>query len=237
MITIGIIGVVAAISFPTLISKYKEKVYDSQYKKAKNTISNGFNLMMSKNEVTSFADVPLMSIISSSDSSPEQLSSEFKKYFSIIDDSFPLLGDYSMVKNLPEEYKIPGSEETYEDIWSNMGYIFTTSDGMIAGWDNYTDASNNYSTMTIAVDTNSAKKPNTVNEDLYLFQVSGFSNIKDITYTLLPEQPEPEPPKDCSRSACGGCTMEELNSFMQLYPEKCPFKDTGVGPSCGYYCM
>ena len=50
LITLGIIGVVAALTIPTLISNHQKKVYVTQLKKSVNTLTNGFKLILADNE-------------------------------------------------------------------------------------------------------------------------------------------------------------------------------------------
>ena len=47
LITLAIIGVVAALTIPTLLNNYNDKVLETRYKKAVNIMTNGFKLMMS----------------------------------------------------------------------------------------------------------------------------------------------------------------------------------------------
>ncbi len=49
LITLGIIGVVAALTIPTLVSKYKEKVLVSQVKQAHSQLINAIQLYVAKN--------------------------------------------------------------------------------------------------------------------------------------------------------------------------------------------
>ncbi|MBR6098851.1 type II secretion system protein [bacterium] len=56
LITLGIIGVVAALTLPTLISNYQKKVYVTQLKKSYAVMSNGFKLMMGHDGVTELKD-------------------------------------------------------------------------------------------------------------------------------------------------------------------------------------
>ena len=49
LITLGIIGVVAAFTLPTLISKYQEHVIISKYKKMYSTLANAYNLAIAEN--------------------------------------------------------------------------------------------------------------------------------------------------------------------------------------------
>jgi len=56
LITLGIIGVVAALTLPTLISNYQKRVYVTQLKKSVSVLSNGFRLMMAHDGVTELKD-------------------------------------------------------------------------------------------------------------------------------------------------------------------------------------
>ena len=55
LITLGIVGVVAALTIPTLISKYKVSVLESQFKKAYSVVQN-VNLMMELNDINPYED-------------------------------------------------------------------------------------------------------------------------------------------------------------------------------------
>ena len=56
LITLGIIGVVAALTLPTLIQNYQKRVYINQLKKSYSVLSNGFRLMMAHDGVTELKD-------------------------------------------------------------------------------------------------------------------------------------------------------------------------------------
>ena len=51
LITLAIIGVVAAMTIPTLINKYQDRVLETQYRKGISVLANGINLMMAREEV------------------------------------------------------------------------------------------------------------------------------------------------------------------------------------------
>ena len=61
LITLGIIGVVAAMTLPTLIANYQKQVYVNQLKKAYSSLSQGFTLMMAKEGVTELKDTEAFS--------------------------------------------------------------------------------------------------------------------------------------------------------------------------------
>ena len=69
LITLGIIGVVAALTLPTLIANYQKQVYVNQLKKSVSSLSQGFALMMGKDGVTELKDTEAfggMSVVCSS---------------------------------------------------------------------------------------------------------------------------------------------------------------------------
>lgn len=56
LITLGIIGVVAALTLPSLIQKYQEQVLENQLKKMYSTISQGIQKAMADDGVYRFSD-------------------------------------------------------------------------------------------------------------------------------------------------------------------------------------
>ena len=57
LITLGIIGVVVAMTLPALIQNYKDKVLINQAKKSYSNFSNVLNLMKAQTEVTDYAGI------------------------------------------------------------------------------------------------------------------------------------------------------------------------------------
>lgn len=51
LITLGIIGIVAAMTMPALINKTQDKVLETQRKKAENSLANGYKRILALNEV------------------------------------------------------------------------------------------------------------------------------------------------------------------------------------------
>ena len=60
LITLAIIGIVAALTIPTLLNNYNDKVLETRYKKAVNIMTNGFKLMMSNEQVFDVKDLAIM---------------------------------------------------------------------------------------------------------------------------------------------------------------------------------
>ncbi len=90
LITLGIIGVVAALTMPTLIQNYKKTVYVNQLKKAISTFEQGLHKMMADQEVDdiknispAISDFPNGEYIQGDDITEEQ-KIFLKKYFNIL---------------------------------------------------------------------------------------------------------------------------------------------------------
>ena len=63
LVTLGIIGVVAVLTVPNVISSYQKKVYVAQLQKAYNQLQQVFSLAMAEDEVEYLADTELMQSI------------------------------------------------------------------------------------------------------------------------------------------------------------------------------
>lgn len=124
LITLGIIGVVAALTMPTLINKSEEKVLESQYSKSKSEIANGYKLMMAKQELFETEHLPFLKCENQS-----CLSSEHKKTFNIVSDS---TGGIKTDK-LPNSYAIEGKPKSSPHDWSKADYIYVLTDGSVNG--------------------------------------------------------------------------------------------------------
>ena len=59
LITLGIIGIVAAMTLPTLLSNVQDKILESESKKAANIVANGYKLMMARDEIFNIKDMPM----------------------------------------------------------------------------------------------------------------------------------------------------------------------------------
>ena len=202
MITLGIIGVVAALTLPTLINKQQEKVLESQYKKSRNIVSNGYMLMMSKNEIFKVDNLPIWDCYDL-----ECVSKEHKSVFSIVKDSASGLS----ADELPKGYKT-NKQKTISSIWENTDYIFATSDGMVYGLTPESFGTDGIS-FTLLADVNGVKNPNTVKKDLYKFRVANNGKVSDITDDFE---------KDCSIENPAGCTTPEACYSLGWIGGKCP---------------
>ena len=80
LITLAIIGVVAILTVPNVISNYQEKVYDTQTKKVENELSNALAMLMADEEVSTLHDSSLFIDTFNGDTMENSVGMFFAKY-------------------------------------------------------------------------------------------------------------------------------------------------------------
>ncbi len=161
LITLGIIGVVAAMTLPTLLSNVQEKVLESQVKKSATIAANGYKLMLAHYEAFNVANLPFMATCGDL----ECVSREHKEVFNITKDiTSGLSADV-----LPNQYSIKGESEPSPFSWSDVPYIFMTGDGFVYG----VTPDENRISFDVVVDVNGKQNPNIAVKDLRKYRFSG----------------------------------------------------------------
>ena len=185
LITLAIIGVVAALTIPTLLNNYNDKVLETRYKKAVNIMTNGFKLMMSNEQVFDVKDLAIMQC-----SDIDCYLDEYKKVFKIVrDNSSP-----DIIQTFGEEYTINNQKISFA---GNEKYapIFQTADGI-----SYMGMPQSSEIMFYA-DLNGRSEPNTFGKDMFMFSLSGNGLLTDETSNFSPQEP-------CSIESPWACTTE-----------------------------
>ena len=166
LITLGIIGVVAALTMPVILSKVEDKVLESQSLKTQNILANGMRLLMAKETVNELKYTSL-----SACEDKECVKDIMHKTFSIIAE----VADDSKI--VPQIYKFDDGEE--KSIWldnEDIIYSFVTNDGAIYGVKTFDKGT---SSLNIIADINGAKNPNRGAKDLCLYYVSNGGTGKE----------------------------------------------------------
>lgn len=185
LIVLGVIGVVAALTLPSLISNYQKIQYVTGLKKASSVLSQAFKLYMVDEGVTDLSQTSLFS----SDYDYTTLSEVLRKYFKITE-----LCDLST----NYDYKLCEIYETYLNTESgksqyfvNGGYgasVIYTIDGMAFEFYFRSDSGtckpdyNNPSNMKgecldVRVDINGPKAPNIIGRDAFLMLIGPNGNV------------------------------------------------------------
>jgi type II secretory pathway pseudopilin PulG len=197
LITLGIIGVVAAMTIPTLMAKINERQTVSKLKKAYSTLSNAYRMLEGDE------DYPLEKCLSYTGfNSLEDLANTcfvpMSKHFKVANISYP--GNLNPTAFPPEG-------------WPNLlGYfeesvIIQTMDGMIFYFPCVTMDYN------IGVDVNGLQGPNKGGKDVFLFDYSKWKNSKEqLTYSLQPQS------GTCTKTNYGAwCTAQVLETGRMDY--------------------
>ena len=190
LITLGIIGVVAAMTMPTLIGKYKDREYITRAKKSASTIANALKMMQADYGETNFEYIV-------SGMNAEQLTDTLAKYFKVIKrckgnqkgchdkpikNSSPrdldgsgtagyyrkngLYGSPQLVLadgSILQIIKYASCNRTYTtNVTDENGNVVVNEDGSIDQVEKYAS-----SCFDITVDTNGIKPPNQIGRDVF----------------------------------------------------------------------
>ena len=171
LITIGVIGIVAAIAIPSLINHYNDKVLETRYQRSKNILVNGYKLMMSKEQVFDMKDLSMMKC---GQRDIDCIINAHKEVFKMMRDS----SSPDISEAFASDYTIPGMTEKL-DISSMASQVptFQTTDGM-----SYMVESNpSLGAVQLFADLNGKSKPNVIGEDLFMFGIYGNGIFVDLT--------------------------------------------------------
>ena len=170
LITLGIIGVVAAITLPTLIKNYQKQVYVTQLKKVVNTLENNSRKILADEGVDSLQDTPLYSPDLDDKRSFKLNKDYFEKHYKLT----PLseTTEYTiMIKSIFDDF---GFTDNY---YSNDGACITTLNGQ--------SSITLYDHFDIIVDINCAKRPNKVGYDRFIIRFNDNNGSLDATCDSL----------------------------------------------------
>ena len=168
LITLGIIGVVAAFTMPTLVNKTQTKVLETQYKKAISVLNNGYKKMLADNEVFKVNELPLTTCNDIS-----CVSSEHKKVVNMVSDSSNNEFDTDIT------YKNVNDAEL-DFNWDDVPYKFITPDGVMYGLTSMSTR-NNETEIGFCFDINGEKAPNQVGKDFHQVVINDNGSITPIT--------------------------------------------------------
>lgn len=248
LITLGIIGVVAAMTLPTLLKANQNRVNEARYKKAVSMLSQAAQLAMA--EVGSPGNMAVTDLwnCKNKENVKACYKTETKKLFKGI-----TLDDDTLINKM--------KTVNYNEIpnpWGDVYYAFTTGDAMTFGYANSDEG------LKLIVDTTSKNKPNKISQDLYalLVKPNGIVVDTDITTTPINSEPvnsepvnsdpvtsdpvTPDPVTSESGSQCNGISAGEWQACMQSLEDMNPrlkmchgeYNDGNFGgnASVEYYC-
>jgi len=210
LITLSIIGVIAAMTMPVLIGKYKEKVLEVQNKKAQAVIVNGINRVMALEDSTDLASSSLMAC----NKNKSCIAGVIAKCIRTLNDNV------SSDSYFDKEYKFDnGNFEVFKD--SAIDYTFVSMDGVYYGL--LTDVENN--TISIFSDVNGKKTPNRGGKDLCKYVLTNNLLLVDHCADMTSWTPSATCDIDhldlCSPSECNALSNAESSCAYNAVQSKC----------------
>lgn len=182
LITLGIIGIVASMTIPSVINKYQERVTVNKVKKFYSTMSQAFLLSVKDNGYANEWNVGN----GDTTETANQLTGYIKPYLKVIKDCGTNSGCLGYTENVNF---LNGNKHTVNYDTRNEYYKLILSDGtylIIRATDNadycqglegeYPNACG-----AIFIDINGGKQPNTFGKDIFLFRITPFAIKADIT--------------------------------------------------------
>ena len=179
LVTLGIIGIVSALTMPTIISNHQKKVTVESLKRAYNILSEAVGYSETENGKMEFWKY-------------YKPNKPFSKYV------LPYLRYSSYCENCKVPYKVKmlnGSDASYSvsALYNGSGQyqniiVYLTNGMIIAGrdgWENYSaTADENFKVPIIAitVDINGAKGPNRYGRDIFVFEVNSKYGVEYYGY-------------------------------------------------------
>lgn len=182
LITLGIIGVVAAMTIPSLLANTQKEEYTTKLKKAYTTFTQGMQQYIASQGVMNIADTELYdgSTVFSDATRQTTVDNTLRKIFKIL--KACKYGD----SNCQNTYAELGTTTTSPFFDSNA-YSFINSDGMLFQVSlavvSQCNPNNSYSGPlksgcgTVYVDVNGTKKPNQLGRDLFMFELGSDGNL------------------------------------------------------------
>ena len=157
LITLGVIGVVAAMTMPTLIKNYQKQVYVTQFKKTVNFLTNNFRYVMSQKACDTLVCTGLA--LDGFQSSIYIDTDKYLKFFKL---------------NLMPENSL--TYKSFEGIGTGLNKILLSKNGSCF---KFLEGVTGGHVITTLVDTNCDNAPNKIGRDrfLILFENNGFPNF------------------------------------------------------------
>lgn len=162
LITLGIIGIIAALTLPSLIAKHQEKVFITKLEKTYSILSSAFQLTVEENASASNWGLTYDA------NGGTLLFEKMKPYLNISKDC----GIDRTQKCLPENYTdYLGNKLDYASTRGNQTYVAVLADGTLLAFLGQNSNSANFPDGFIYVDLNGKSRPNSYGIDYFGFYI------------------------------------------------------------------
>ena len=171
LVTLGIIGVVSAMTVPTLMQNYQRQSYVTQLHKVYNEMLQGFQQMMTDRNALNLKETGLLN-------TTEQATETFKNYFKVVQDC----GNNFSPCFASEYRSTTGSSiKPAEANWWSSSFVLADGAAIgLHGLIDYSAGNVSYPYGYMYVDINGAKGPNIVGRDFFLFYYFNDGTLDDV---------------------------------------------------------
>ena len=171
LVTLGIIGVVSAMTVPTLMQNYQRQSYVTQLHKVYNEMSQGFQQMMTDRNALNLKETGLLN-------TTEQATETFKNYFKVVQDC----GNNFSPCFASEYRSTTGSSiKPVEANWWSSSFVLADGAAIgLHGLIDYSAGNVSYPYGYMYVDINGAKGPNIAGRDFFLFYYFNDGTLDDV---------------------------------------------------------
>ena len=164
LITLVIIGIIAALTIPTLVNNYQKTQYVTQLKKAYSEVTQALKLMA--NDYGCPGDLKCTGLFAPGTSS-QSFGDAFVKYFKVVKNCKEDTTQVCFSQDVNDYYD--GSGLYVND--QNTNYRFITEDGTAFSIYNYSDNCDSHCGF-MNIDVNGLKKPNYRGRDIFFFYIT-----------------------------------------------------------------
>ena len=171
LVTLGIIGVVSAMTVPTLMQNYQRQSYVTQLHKVYNEMSQVFQQMMTDRNALNLKETGLLN-------TTEQATETFKNYLKVVQDC----GNNFSPCFASEYHSTTGSSiKTVEANWWSSSFVLADGAAIgLHGLIDYSAGNVSYPYGYMYVDINGAKGPNITGRDFFLFYYFNDGTLDDV---------------------------------------------------------
>lgn len=180
LVTLGIIGVVSAMTLPTLVKNHQRQVYVTQLHKVYNQMSQAVELYMNDTRAVSLSETRIRN-------NSSELKKFFNNYFKVVKDC-----NGSYVPCFADEYKSLDGSKTIKPKQWKCNVVVTLADGTAICADSQTegatkdendeDIKNGYDGVNVIAmefDINGRQGPNIYGRDYFSFEIDARGNVVD----------------------------------------------------------
>ncbi len=179
LITLGVIGVVAALTMPSLIANYQKKVLVTQIKKTYATLNEGFRQIMTSQGCTDMTCAGFLDYLTTKKNNlnVQQIISAYSGNFAVVSSTFKMVNTSTTFNQNSPLYDYDISAVGFED--EIMPFATLLNELIYAGYDNLTlsGALPGGSILFyqlggfMLIDVNGKKKPNILGRDIFSLRV------------------------------------------------------------------